>query len=125
MSSAGAKEMRLAAIGIAILLAVVIAFGVRSPQGAAPPPARPAGYHGLPDPNTDPSGTAAEIRQLALRTDGDYSRLTYDERVWIEAVSAHHGELTLRTMANYYAEKAQKRPPRDSSEKEGVQTSGH
>jgi hypothetical protein len=124
MSSAGTNEMRLAAIGIAILLAALIALGARSPQKAPPRPPRTAGYRGLPDPNVDPTATAAEIRQLALRTGGNYSRLSYDERVWIEGVSAHHGELTLRTMANYYAGRAHRSSPRDGAAQEGVHTSG-
>jgi hypothetical protein len=117
MSNAGSNEIRLAAVGIGILLAILIALGARSPQRAAPQPPRTAGYHGLPDPNVDPSATAEEIKQLALRTGGDYSRLSYDERVWIEAVSAHHGEITLRSMAKHFADKAYKSSPRDRSEK--------
>ena len=102
-------ELRLGVILIVVALGILALLGTQSSHPQAPPKAHPTGYHGLPDFTQDAEGTEAEMKKLALRTRGDYSKLSYDEKTWMEGVTGSHGDVTLRLMAKRYLAEEQKK----------------
>ena len=51
--------------------------------------------------SVDAAATADKMKTLVARTGGDYSKLTHDERVFVEGVTANHGAESLRIMAEH------------------------
>ncbi|HZT43900.1 MAG TPA: hypothetical protein VFA07_17165 [Chthonomonadaceae bacterium] len=102
-------ELRLGIFMLAVALGILVFLGAQSSPKQTPPKPHPTGYHGLPDYTQDAEGTEAEMKKLALRTRGDYSKLSFDEKTWIEGVTANHGDLTLRLMAKRYLAEEQKK----------------
>jgi len=92
-----------------VALGILVFLGAQSSPRPAPPKPHPTGYHGLPDFTQDAEGTQAEMKKLALRTRGDYSKLTDDEKTWMEGVTGSHGDMTLRLMAKRFLAEEQKK----------------
>lgn len=98
-------DMRAAVVGFIVLVGVLLFVGSRmkpAQSTVAPAAPRATGYHGLPDPYVDAEATEAEIKKLALRTHGDFSKLSQDEQTWFNGMTANHGEETLINMAKRY-----------------------
>src|SRR5579884_2470650 len=102
-------ELRLGIFMLAVALGILVFLGAQSSPKQTPPKPHPTGYHGLPDFTQDAEGTEAEMKKLALRTRGDYSKLSYDEKTWMEGVTGSHGDMTLRLMAKRYLAEEKKK----------------
>lgn len=115
-------ELRLGVIMVVLALGILIFLGAQSSSTQAPSKPHPTGYHGLPDFTQDAEGTEAEMKKLALRTRGDYSKLSYDEKTWMEGVTGSHGDVTLRLMAKRYLAEEKKKTAGKNQAPAGAQS---
>src|SRR5579862_480680 len=90
-SAQNAGSLRVIVPVVILAIGGLLLLGGQSPT-KTPPTSAPTStatildnsYHGLPNPMTQPEATSIAVKRLAVRTHGDYDKLTYDEKMFLE-----------------------------------------
>jgi hypothetical protein len=102
----GGLNGRTIALCVALVAIIIVILGNAGPGHRPKPQPVHYGYHGLPDPGVDPDAAEPALRAMVKKSGGDYSKLSHDEQVWIEGMTAHHGAETLKILTKQYAAEA-------------------
>ena len=107
-SAQNAGSLRVIVPVVILAIGGLLLLGGQSPT-KTPPTSAPTStatildnsYHGLPNPMTQPEATSIAVKRLAVRTHGDYDKLTYDEKMFLEGCAGSDARTALLNIARF------------------------